>query len=1073
MSSFAELPNYVENAFVLVPVQPFVPENTVFGFYTFLPWVRTGIAAAVGDPQNGEIRATAEVHVPVQGGDVPQDVTQKLVVRGPGDVVSIRESQVIRRYPERNAVKVEDSFLAHVEFDRPDFPWIFSPHGPAGEQLSPWIALVVLRASKSQLVPGTGGLADQVHTTLSELQPLDDSWAWAHAQVVGKAAAADTASVDDRLTADYAALNLSRLVCPRRLAPDESYLVCVVPAYDAGVKAGLGAASPGTLDPAWKRLPDGSDAGQEVVLPVYTSWTFETTATAGDFKSLAERLVPLPAPWQIGRRVIDVAKPAGGLPPLAADAVGRLQTVRGPLFSPQLPDPRSRDPVEAAAAAAENATWPAEETEALRSVLNEPARLAGEQGQLPPAERPPVGPEIYGRNHAAVATVDAARDGDWLGEINLLPRNRIVAGLGTRVVQRDQEPLMQAAWQQVGDIEEANRQLRLAQFARFASDAIHQRHLATLGYSALLQVTRAVHSKLTPAAPITLHESVEQSSVPAAATSAAFRRLTRPNGPLERFVSGSSRDDVAALLGSEGRARDFQRPYRELDCVAGISEAAARAVDPTLAATVLKLGNVGPDVVVQALVEHGAKLEETPAIGDRLTPDAVQNSRPDPTFDLQQSAGNRVLDVMQRHFDARPPDSPAPAIKALSLLTSLENIGGDVRQRAVDLSQHVRTLSNVAPQLTIAPQPRLQQVIRRAQVASASVSVDALVPIARDLVSPTWPSTPVRPSLTVSSGPVLSELGPGLTLTSRVIGRLATLPAWLPPDWFDDHLVQPVMAAPVFTRPMYQALDAYDREWLIPGLARMPQPDLVTALVSNSDFVEAYLVGLSHEFGRELLWRGYPTDLRGTYFRRFWNDSADELIQDIHAFTRTTLGSHVAATLDGRIVLLVRGELIRHYPNALVLALRAGGTEPSGHPIFIDPATQTKAQAPILFHDHLSPDMVLVGFDLTVTEIKQDSWWFVICEHPTAPRFGLAESRVLALSRDTIAWGDLPTVFGANTLPLFLTTATQASIPDTSLDGGSALWGSDAAMTAHMALRDPVRAAFDARTLLGPMGALQ
>ena len=33
------------------------------------------------------------------------------------------------------------------------------------------------------------------------------------------------------------------------------------------------------------------------------------------------------------------------------------------------------------------------------------------------------------------------------------------------------------------------------------------------------------------------------------------------------------------------------------------------------------------------------------------------------------------------------------------------------------------------------------------------------------------------------------------------------------------------------------------------------------------------MVGLNHEMARELLWREYPTDQRGSYFRQFWDVS--------------------------------------------------------------------------------------------------------------------------------------------------------------------------------------------------------
>ena len=59
-------------------------------------------------------------------------------------------------------------------------------------------------------------------------------------------------------------------------------------------------------------------------------------------------------------------------------------------------------------------------------------------------------------------------------------------------------------------------------------------------------------------------------------------------------------------------------------------------------------------------------------------------------------------------------------------------------------------------------------------------------------------------------------------------------------------------------------------EWLLPGLDKMPA-DAVALFSTNWTFVESFLVGLNHEMARKLLWNGYPTDQRGTYFRHFWD----------------------------------------------------------------------------------------------------------------------------------------------------------------------------------------------------------
>ena len=73
-------------------------------------------------------------------------------------------------------------------------------------------------------------------------------------------------------------LNLSRLLCPRRLEPNRQYFACLVPAFDLGVQRGLGLAPDGdTAKPAW----DVNNAG-EVKLPLYYHWEF-ATGPGGDF----------------------------------------------------------------------------------------------------------------------------------------------------------------------------------------------------------------------------------------------------------------------------------------------------------------------------------------------------------------------------------------------------------------------------------------------------------------------------------------------------------------------------------------------------------------------------------------------------------------------------------------------------------------------------------------------------------------------------------------------------------------------------------------------------------------------
>ena len=128
---------------------------------------------------------------------------------------------------------------------------------------------------------------------------------------------------------------------------------------------------------------------------------------------------------------------------------------------------------------------------------------------------------------------------------------------------------------------------------------------------------------------------------------------------------------------------------------------------------------------------------------------------------------------------------------------------------------------------------------------------------------------------------LLHSLDPAQTLKARMQASLRLANNAAPSG---DPLA-PIMDAPEFPQPMYEALRELSQAWLFPGLEQVP-PNTVALLETNPAFVEAFLVGLNAEMSRELLWRNYPTDQRGTSFRHFWDTSAGSAqhddIQPIH-----------------------------------------------------------------------------------------------------------------------------------------------------------------------------------------------
>jgi hypothetical protein len=183
---------------------------------------------------------------------------------------------------------------------------------------------------------------------------------------------------------------------------------------------------------------------------------------------------------------------------------------------------------------------------------------------------------------------------------------------------------------------------------------------------------------------------------------------------------------------------------------------------------------------------------------------------------------------------------------------------------------------------------------------------------------------------------------------------------------------------------MYEPLRDLSQELMLPGLDAVA-PDSVLGLETNRRFVEAYLVGLNFEMGRELLWRGFPTDQRGTYFDRFWGGAPD--IEPLHRWRDRPLGDAATAPPRDRFVMLLRSALLRRYPNALIYLTRA---RQSG-------GARTPSEAPAderqpIFAGAMRPDVAYFGFDVTATEASGadggPGWYVVIQEHPTEPRFG-------------------------------------------------------------------------------------
>jgi hypothetical protein len=277
---------------------------------------------------------------------------------------------------------------------------------------------------------------------------------------------------------------------------------------------------------------------------------------------------------------------------------------------------------------------------------------------------------------------------------------------------------------------------------------------------------------------------------------------------------------------------------------------------------------------------------------------------------------------------------------------------------------------------------------------------------------------------------------------------------------------------------MYLPLNELSTEYFLPNINLIEQ-NSITFLESNQRFIEAYMVGLNHEMSRELLWRGYPTDQRGSYFRNFWDsiDDSYQGISEIHTWNKK-LGENSATDNSGLLFLVIRGDLLNKYPNAVIRAQRADWGPESGPKSVTAERIIKVGSTPVLplFEAKIDPDIYFLAFRIVengrvITEkdlvgtlnpktISDDpGWFFVLQERPGEPRFGL-DINTTAIKRKwtDIAWAD--------------TGVTESSIlnfnkPISVSNDIQAVWPPrDSAQLAYILYQPPVMVAIHASRLL-------
>ena len=1099
------------------------------GTYTFLPWLRSGLAneiTAPDAPGGPALRASVRVDLELAGsalasggGTLTRPVGRNVDLYGPGDIVGIDTRAIVRTEPRNWITNFEPNYLAAIEFYDEDFAWRYTPAAPSGgaaSRLRPWITLVVLSEDEFDDVSVPGRPLGSVTIKDATALPVSaELWAWAHVHVNRSLVPAGTLVSDDMgaVLPKFAAtlgenpdLAYSRLVNPRKLAADTAYHAFVVPTFESGRLAGLGldpAATPGATHSAWE---DYAGRQEGAAMPYYFRWFFRT-GEVGDFEYLVRKLRPKPVDPRVGTRDIDVLEPGANLPPIADNNPPGVLPLGGAL---RVPD-EALTP-EAQAERDRRDHWDEPYPHPFQRALADLVDLADDyQATSPDDPDPLIVAPLYARWHALTDRLLTARDGtaldpnrNWVHQLNLDPRHRVSAGFGTRVVQDGQEEYMDAAWLQVGDVLEANALIRAAQLGREVAVAWHAEQIVPLiarlpAQAALL--TAPLQARVMSGG-VTAAYRVAESSLPAAPLSAATRRMLRPGGRVARSLAEGG---AAAANGGPPPGATAAAPAGPL-----AAHLVQRIADGEITAAPPK--HVPPGVVS---VDEAASAADPPGLPRWLA--ALLRAQPWVRFVPLVVAVILLIVLLVVGGVTGLIGGLVLAAAGVAAFLYLTNVLAQLR-RATPLYEAGQTVEGVAslpesPDFTIsrpgdavAPTPGAGDSAEATRFKSGLTDAARLRDAAQRAAF-----EPAREQLDVTAvtADVVAGIDPDVTIPRRVLKGISL------PDRFTTIVVEEfreAMAYPVVDVPMYRPLVDISSELFLPNL-NLIEPDSITLLETNQRFIEAYMVGLNHEFARELLWREYPTDQRGSTFRQFWDvssflaDTSDPIVREhlrdippLHLWPRRSdLGDHDNRESGGgaeeELVLTIRGELLKKYPNAVIYAHRArwqthadGSIDKSQERQLVDIAdpaapNHDEARTP-LYEARVDPDIAFFGFDLTAEQAKGETeaapddpgWFFVIKERPGEPRFGFDVDRSGPLEVwNDLAWTDVLPVgelvgVGPATPALTLTAPTEPEKTDQHADDVHVSWGSSmtAADVAYIAYQAPVLVGVHAAEMLTP-----
>ena len=772
-------------------------EQGIHNYY--LSQMRKGLIAQVKDEVKGDkLRPSIEVAVSYEyentDGSKHQPnkaIGKDVQLYGPGEILGFNENIIVKTEPNNGVTNFRADLIPYIEFADPDFLWRYSIKKDVSKKnWIPWLTLIVLEPivefkydtkHNPELPPVIFLKKD------AKLPDLNESWRWCHIHINDKAELKlDTLQRTLKQESEKA---VCRMMCPRRLKTNTKYVAFVVPTYELGVQAAFGEPLVAPAEHlAWTETTISTD---DFALPFYHSYEFET-GEKGDFETLVKKLKGHKLEG-VGKRKIDCTNPGYGLKNDSRIPV----EMEGALMSEDI---KYQDWV------MDNSEWATFNIESydpdankqhddfskviptLRGLLN-----SSEDGDILRVV-PPIYGKWYDENYEGADANLQLNNKGWLEELNYDFRHRAAAGLGVQFIKDHQEDLMENAWNQLKEVKKANRAANLGRFGVAVSDCLEKKVLGKKINASKTSNARSAKKTVTTA---------------------------------------------KTIMGGQHRLRMVLEPK---ESTSQNSKAATEKINYHL--TQLK---------TQKYLRRFRPLS---------TPPMVIN-KPEQAF-------KEVIGFEPFHIkglvEKKQSNQPLPFIK-LDTKTLNQAVG------------EVEPLLNASTGIRGRFRSRVEKFRNRTEKQKSKFY-----------------------KRTEKS-----------KVNYRSVGGNES---------DEDDVLKDLIWYPEFHTPMYLYLRDKVQGFLAPGLETVPN-NTISFLTTNNRFIESFMIGLNHEFASELRWREFPTDMRGSYFRKFWDTTVYSVeIDELGEFISTPFADNLFQRIERYDASLIRsktiGEIVYHIFNEIL-----------------------------------------------------------------------------------------------------------------------------------------------------------